>query len=203
MKHLNETAKTMDTVFKVLEILAKIAFVATIVSLGIITIGFLFDLNPDMIGTGYGSLQLGSLELEIAESAIPSKKLILLQVATELLISLLITGIMIRCLGCLRSIVQPMADGTPFFQGVAQKLKTLAKYCLILGIAVNALQIISTVMMATGFDLENLLCSDKIIGINIHASLDATFLLAGAILLFLSYIFRHGEQLQQLSDETL
>ena len=203
MKHLNETAKTMDTVFKILEILAKIAFVATIVSLGIIAIGFIFDLDPEMIGTGYGSLRLGALELDIAESAIPSKKLILLQVATELLISLLITGIMVRCLRCIRSILQPMADGTPFFHGVGQKLKVLAKYCFILGIAVNALQIISTVMMVTGFDLENLLRSDKITNITVHATLDATFLLTGAILLFLSYIFRHGEQLQQLSDETL
>jgi len=203
MKHLSDTAKTMDTVFKVLEILAKIAFVATIVSLLIIGIGFIFDLSPDMIGTGYGSLQLGSLELDIAESALPSKKLILLQVATELLISLLITGIMIRGIRCIRSIVQPMADGTPFFQGVGQKLKTLAKYCFILGIAVNALQIISTVMMVSGFDLENLLLSEKIIGITVHASLDATFLLAGAILLLLSYIFHHGEQLQQLENETL
>ena len=203
MKHLNETAKTMDTVFKILEILAKIAFVATIVSLGIIAIGFIFDLDPEMIGTGYGSLRLGALELDIAESAIPSKKLILLQVATELLISLLITGIMVRCLHCIRSILQPMADGTPFFHGVGQKLKVLAKYCFILGIAVNALQIISTAMMVSGFDLENLLLSDKITNITVHATLDATFLLTGAILLFLSYIFRHGEQLQQLSDETL
>ena len=74
---------------------------------------------------------------------------------------------------------------------------------LFAGIAVNALQIISTVMMVSGFDLENLLLSEKIIGITVHASLDATFLLAGAILLLLSYIFHHGEQLQQLENETL
>lgn len=203
MKQLNETAKTMDTVFKILEIFVKIAFVATIVGLVIIVIGFLFDLDPEMIGTGYGSLQLGTLELEIAESAIPSKKLILLQVATELLCSLFITGIMIRGIACIRSIVQPMADGTPFFQGVAQKLKKLATYCFILGIAVNALQIISTAMMVAGFGLEGLLLSDKITHITIQPTLDATFLLTGAILLLLSYIFRHGEQLQQLSDETL
>lgn len=203
MKQLNKTAKTMDIVFKILEIFVKIAFVATVVSLCIIGVGFAFDLDPEMIGTGYGSIEVGSLELEIAEDAIPSKKLILLQVATELLISLFVTGVMIRGIRCIRSIVQPMSDGTPSFRGVGQKLMTLAKYCFILGIAVNALQIISTAMMVTGFDLESLLLSDKVTRISINATLDATFLLTGAILLLLSYIFRHGEQLQKLEDETL
>ena len=68
---------------------------------------------------------------------------------------------------------------------------------------VNVVQIVSTAMMVIGFDLEKLLLNEKITHITINATLDATFLLTGAILLFLSYIFRHGEQLQQLSDETL
>ena len=44
MKHLNETAKTMDTVFNVLEILAKIAFVGIIVGLVIIAVAFAFEI---------------------------------------------------------------------------------------------------------------------------------------------------------------
>ena len=34
-------------------------------------------------------------------------------------------------------------------------------------------------------------------------SVDLTFLVYWAILLLLSYVFRYGEELQQLSDETL
>jgi len=64
-------------------------------------------------------------------------------------------------------------------------------------------QIVSTAMMVVGFDLENLLINDKITHITINATLDATFLLTGALLLLLSYIFQYGQQLQQLSDETL
>lgn len=203
MKQINETAKTIDIVLKIIEIFVKIAFVGIIVSLVIITVGFIFDLEPDQLGTGYTSLEVGSLKLQLAEDAIPSKKLILLQIAIEMLISLFVTAVILRGMACIRSIVQPMADGTPFFQGVAQKLKKLATYCFILGIAVNALQIISTAMLVTGFDLETLLLSEKVTHISINATLDATFLLTGAILLLLSYIFRHGEQLQQLSDETL
>ena len=203
MKDLNSTAKTMDTVFNVLEILAKIAFVGIIVGLVIIAVGFAFDLDPDMIGTGYGSIQVGSLELQLAEDAIPNKKLILLQVAIEMATSLFVAFIIIRFIRCIRSILQPMMEGTPFFQGVGQKLKTLAIYCFILGAAVNVVQIVSTAMMVIGFDLEKLLLNEKITHITLNATLDATFLLTGALLLLLSYIVRHGEQLQQLSDETL
>lgn len=203
MKNLNSTAKTMDTVFNVLEILAKIAFVGIIVGLIIIAVGFAFDLDPDRLGTGYGTIEVGSLELQLAENAIPNKKLILLQVAVEMVASLFVAFIIIRFIRCIRSILQPMMDGTPFFQGVGRKLKTLAIYCFILGAAVNVVQIISVTMMVIGFDLENLLISDKVTHITINATLDATFLLAGALLLLLSYIFQYGQQLQQLSDETL
>lgn len=203
MKNLTETAKTMDIVFKVLDILAKVAFVGSIVGLCIIAVGFIFDLDPEMIGTGYGSISIGSLELEVAEGAIPDKKLILVQVAVDLMLSLVVTFLIIRGIGCIRSILQRMVEGTPFFSSVGDQLQTLAKYCIILGIAVNATAIISTTLWVSSFDLEHLLLSEKITAVTIQAPLDATFLLAGAILLLLSYIFRHGEQLQQLSDETL
>jgi hypothetical protein len=203
MKNLNTTAKTMDTVFNVLEILAKIAFVGIIVGLVIIAVGFMFDLDPDAIGTGYGAVEVGSLKLDLAEDAVPNKKLILLQVAIEMAASLFVVFIMIRGIRCIRGILQPMMDGTPFFQGVGQRLKTLAIYCFILGAAVNVVQIVSTTMMVMGFDLENLLLNDKIKHVTINTTLDATFLLTGALLLLLSYIFQYGQQLQQLSDETL
>ena len=118
MKNLNSTAKTMDTVFNVLQILAKIAFVGIIVGLVIIAAGFAFDLDPDMIGTGYGSIQVGSLELQLAEDAIPDKKLILLQVAIEMAASLFVAFIIIRFIRCIRSILQPMMAGTPFFHSM-------------------------------------------------------------------------------------
>lgn len=203
MKQINETAKTIDKILQILEIVVKIGFVAAIVGLVIVVVGLVFNLNPEWIGTGYGSLELGSLELEIAENTIPDKRLILMPVAIEMLISLFVAGMMLRAIRCIRSIVQPMMDGSPFFQGVGEKIKTLAKYCFILGIKVNLLHIISTTLIVTSFDLENLLTNDMITSVTINAPLDGTFLLTGAVLLLLSYIFRHGEQLQQLSDETL
>ena len=53
------------------------------------------------------------------------------------------------------------------------------------------------------FDLPSLLLSEKISHIGGTFQVDLTFVIYWAILMLLSYAFRHGEELQQLSDETL
>ena len=53
------------------------------------------------------------------------------------------------------------------------------------------------------YDLPSLLISEKIVHVDGMFRVDLTFLVYWAILLLLSYVFRYGEQLQQLSDETL
>ena len=53
------------------------------------------------------------------------------------------------------------------------------------------------------FDLPALLVSEKIAHVGGLFEVDLSFLIYWAILMLLSYVFRYGEQLQQLSDETL
>ena len=53
------------------------------------------------------------------------------------------------------------------------------------------------------YDLPGLLISHKITHVGGMFQVDLTFLIYWAILLLLSYVFRYGEELQQLSDETL
>ena len=52
-------------------------------------------------------------------------------------------------------------------------------------------------------DLHLLLLSEKITPVNFRYKIELGFLLVCAILLLLSYVFRYGEELQRLSDETL
>ena len=53
------------------------------------------------------------------------------------------------------------------------------------------------------YDLPGLMISEKITHITGNFKVDLSFLIYWAILLLLSYVFRYGEGLQQLSDETL
>ena len=59
------------------------------------------------------------------------------------------------------------------------------------------------IVMVFVYDLPGLLLSEKISHIGSTFQVDLSFLIFWAIFTLLSYVFQHGQQLQQLSDETL
>ena len=58
-------------------------------------------------------------------------------------------------------------------------------------------------MVVFAYGLPELLVSEKITHVSGMFNLDLTFLIYWAILTLLSFVFSHGQQLQQLDDETL
>ena len=86
---------------------------------------------------------------------------------------------------------------------VDDNLKKLAKLSVVLGILVNIIILAEQIMTVFVYDLPGLLLSEKIIHVGGMFQVDLTFLIYWAILMLLSYVFRYGEGLQQLSDETL
>lgn len=203
MNQLTNTAKKLDTFFKVLQIIATIGIVSALVALAIIGAGFLFDLDPYTIGTGYNSISLGVLELEVAEAYAPDEHQVMMVAAAALILSLGFLLVIRSCFHCVRDILKPMREGAPFHASVSVNLKKMAKKGILLFLLANLTKLLSTVIIVFGFDLPSLLIGEKITHINIQMNLDLTFLVISAILLLLSYIFHYGEQLQQLSDETL
>ena len=203
MKNLTKTAKNLDIFFKVQQVILKICMIALFVGLGIIAAAFLFDLDPQSIGTGYSSLDIGTLELEIAPAYAPPEQFVLGLVATEMGLALICVLILQPCVKIVREILQPMTEGKPFHISVSENLKKLAKRGIVLCILVNGMEIIGTTMYVLGFDLAGLLVGEKITHVTYNAEFDLTFLIVAAVLYLLSWIFRYGEELQQLSDETV
>lgn len=203
MNKLTNTAKKLDTFFKICNIFLRIAGIVLLVGLVIISAGLLFGLDPEMIGSGYNSISFGSLELTIAQDYAPNPKLVLILTVIQVVLALVICLVVQLSFKCIRQILAPMAAGEPFHSAVSGNLKKLAKYTLIQGIVVNVVQGFTTGLLAGGYDLTGLLISDKITHITINETFDLTFLLVAAVFLLMSYIFRYGEELQQLSDETL
>ena len=89
MEKLQSTARKLDIFFRIVHIFITVALVASLVGMAIIGAYFLFDLSPAMIGTGYGSVELGFLDLEIADSVELSVDVIILGAAAELALGLL------------------------------------------------------------------------------------------------------------------
>ena len=156
-----------------------------------------------MIGTGYENFDVGFLELTVVESYAPDKWMILLQAAITLAVSCRLMYDARRGVGYIREILNPMKEEKPFDTIVSTNLKKLAKLSINLGIFYNMIILSEQIMTVFVYDLPGLLVSEKITHVGGMFQVDLTFLIYWAILLLLSYVFRYGEELQQLSDETL
>lgn len=203
MNKMQNTARKLDIFFKIIQVVFTVGAVAALVGLSIIGAFFLFKLSPDQVGTGYNALDLGFLELELANNIVPNKSNILLIAAVDLVMGFIAILVGKQSIKCIRNILQPMTEGLPFHGAVSSNLKKLAVLEIALGLIWNVMETVNCALMMYCYDLETLLVSEKITHVNIMLDFDLTFIAIAAVLLLLSYVFRYGEQLQQLSDETL
>ena len=203
MNNLSNTAKKLDKVFSIAHIVLGALAIACIVGVALIAIAYILKLEPSMIGTGYDKFEIGFLELTVAEAYAPDRWLVLLQMAITLLVTCRLMYDGRRGVSYIREILQPMTEEKPFASIVSSNLKKLAKLSIHLGILVNVLILFQQIMSIFVYDFPGLLLSEKITHIGGMFTVDLSFLIYWAGLLLLSYVFRYGEELQQLSDETL
>ena len=203
MNNLTNTAKKLDRVLEIAHIVLGALAIACIVGVALIAVAYLFKFDPSMIGTGYENFDVGFLELEIAEGYAPDKWLVLLQAAITLAVACRLAYDSRRGVGYVREILHPMTEGKPFDSIVSTNLKKLARLSINLGILYNIITLSEQIMTVFVYDLPGLLISEKIAHVGGMFQVDLTFVIYWAFLMLLSYVFRYGEELQQLSDETL
>ena len=203
MNNLTNTARKLDKVFEIVHIVFGALAIASIVGVALIAVAYILKLDPEFIGTNYESFDIGFMELEVAPAYAPNKWLVLAQAAFTLLISCRLFYDSRRGIGYIREILKPMIENKPFDSIVSTNLQKLAKLSIVIGILVNIIILADQIMTVFVFNLPGLLVSEKITHVAGMFKVDLTFIVYWAILMLLSYVFRHGEQLQQLSDETL
>ena len=203
MNNLTNTAKKLDKVFEIVHIVFGALAIAAIVGVALIAVAYIFKMDPTFIGTGYENFDIGYLELEVAPAFAPNKWLILAQAAITLLVSCRLFYDGRRGVGYIREILKPMIEEKPFDSIVSTNLSKLAKLSIVIGILVNIIILSEQIMTVFVYNLPALLISEKIVHVTGMFKVDLTFLIYWAILMLLSYVFQHGESLQQLSDETL
>ena len=203
MNNLTNTAKKLDKIFEIARIVLGALAVAAVVFIVLIGLAYVLDWDPEFIGTGYASFDVGFLELEAAPGFGPDPWLVLGHAAFTLAVGALLLLDGRRGIGYIRGILAPMAEGKPFDSSVSSNLQKLAKLAIRIGVLWNIIILSEAIVMVYVFDLPSLLLSEKISHIGGTFQVDLTFVIYWAILMLLSYAFRHGEELQQLSDETL
>ena len=203
MNNLTGTAKKLDKIFEIARIVLGALAIAAVVFIILIGLGYVLKWDPEFIGTGYATFEVGFLKLEAAPGYGPDPWLVLAHIAFTLAVAILLLLDGRRGIGYIRGILQPMTEGKPFDASASINLKKLAKLSIRLGILWNVIMLSEAIVMVFVYDLPGLLLSEKISHISGTFQVDLTFLIYWAIFTLLSYVFQHGQQLQQLSDETL
>ena len=203
MNNLTNSARKLDKVFEIAHIVFGALAIASIVGVALIAVAYVLKMDPTFIGTDYEKFDIGFLELEVAPAFAPNKWLILAQTAFTLLVACRLFYDGRRGIGYIREILKPMIEEKPFDSIVSTNLKKLAKLAVALGITINIIILSEQIVVVFLYDLPGLLISEKITHVTGMFKIDLTFLIYWAILMLLSYVFRYGESLQQLSDETL
>ena len=203
MNNLSNTAKKLDKVFEIVHVVFGALAIACLVGVALIGIAYVLKLDPAFIGTGYEKFDLGFVELEVAPAFAPNKWLVLAQAAFTLLVSCRLFYDGRRGVGYIREILKPMIVEKPFDSIVSTNLKKLARLSIVIGFLWNINILAEQIMMVFVYGLPDLLIGEKILHITANFRIELSFLICWVILVLLSYVFRYGEQLQQLSDETL
>ena len=203
MNNLTNSAKKLDKVFEIAHIVCGALAIAALVLTALIGLTWIMGWDPEFIAANYTSFEVGFLALEVADAFAPSKWLVLGQFAFTLVVACRLLYDARRGIGYIREILKPMTEGNPFASVVSVNLKKLAKLSIVIGILVNVIILAEQIVVVFLYDLPGLLISEKITHVAGMFEIDLSFLIYWAILSLLSYVFRYGEELQQLSDETL
>ena len=203
MNNLTNTAKKLDKIFEIASIVLGALAIASAVFIVLIGLGYVLKWDPEFIGTGYASFNVGFLELEAAPGYGPNPWVILGHAAFTLAVGILLLLDGRRGIGYIRGILQPMTEDKPFDSSASINLKKLAKLSIRIGILWNIIKLSEMIVMVFVYDLPGLVLSEKISHVSGMFQVDLTFLIYWAVFTLLSYVFQHGQQLQQLSDETL
>lgn len=121
----------------------------------------------------------------------------------QLVSAIVITVIGCLAIRCLRRILLPIELGQPFREGIAGDITKLAWLCFQLGWAENLAMLFSVILIQNHYGLDDILVNGPITNVSIHPEFQPAWFITAAVLVILSMVFRQGEQLQQLSDETL
>jgi len=200
MNKVMKISKGLNTFAGIVRTLLKVA--AIIIAVAVVILMFVSP-HHDMWCNGEYTLGLGHVTLElIPDGAIPAESTRLLTIGGLIFsIPILLFGAM--CLRILQDILKPMSEGKPFDKSVSASLRKLSFITLIAGGIIEVGKVVLSALQLHSVKLDALFNPDLVAGYTVDFVIDGSLILLFAILYLMSHVFRYGEELQQLSDETL
>ena len=184
----------------VLEIVRGTCLISVALSIGL---SLFYAFNKDVYNTLFGSIRIDFLQLIFKDDTALHKDSMSMWLPLILLIIAILIFIIYKSIQTIESICKIAMDHTPFDVRVANHIKNLAKYILAGGIVFNILEVCRIMQFKQTINFDLLFNTKYVTQINFDIRLHLSFLVFAALIYLLSYIFRYGQELQQLSDETL
>lgn len=192
------------------DLLRKMCFIleivrgACLISVALlIGLSLFYAFNKDVYNTLFGSIRIDYLQLTFNDDSALSKDKMSIWLPLIFLITAIFVFIIYKAVQTIESICTIAMDHTPFDVRVSNHIKKLAKYILAGGIVFNILEVCLVMYFKQIINFDLLFNTKYVTQINFGIRLHLSFLVFAALIYLLSYIFRYGQELQQLSDETL
>lgn len=203
MKKLRKTASVLDTILFICQVILIVAAILIAAALCYFAAYYFFGLKSLFLESGFTRMRLGSGYLMFSSLNTPDPDPGRILFATTFSLSMKLISLILfeGLLICFRRILAPMKEGAPFQNTVGPNLLKAALLSSILGVLLNFAANLSEYLLGSAYFSPELL--SKSVTLRFHYQFDLTFLFMAAVLLLLSYVFRYGEELQRLSDETL
>ena len=198
---MDQIVKTSKLVKKIVDVLFWVAVAGGAVSLIAVIAILIAGANGAPVQWLNISLTLGSCKLTLAEP--PTSRQWTALWSLILVNILIFGGASCYTLKILQRIFRPMAEGRPFDVSVSTALKKLAYAALFFGLVRFILESAVQSIMYKAFEIPLLFSSERVASCSVSVISDGSFIIFFVVLLLLSHIFRYGEELQRLSDETL
>ena len=190
LQKISKIALNFLKVFKILAILILILGIA---------VPIFFLLLPEFDSPT--SLLFGDLQLMLSQRVhleIPP-----LFCISILLVSVLDAAAAIRIIFHLQNILKPMAEGRPFQAQIAPSIRKIGWLYMISDFLTQVTGCAVSAFTFRQLGISQLLVNSSISGVSLDLQFHCNFLVVFGILLLLSYVFEYGQELQQLSDETI
>ena len=169
----------------------------------LIGLSLFYAFNKDVYNMLFGSIRIDYLQLTFNDDSALSKDKMSIWLPLIFLITAIFVFIIYKAVQTIESICTITMNHTPFDVRGSNHMKNLAKYILVGGIVFNILEVCRIMQFKQTINFDLLFNTKYVTQINFDIRLHLSFLVFAALIYLLSYIFRYGQELQQLSDETL
>ena len=194
-KKCEKLSRKMCLVLNILKGIALIWFITTIL---LAVFMFFVDIN---------SIPLDSLRIDIIDLTLKNDLFINKEMIAKILpVGLLLLGMLFfvgyKMIKIVESICKTALE-KPFDISIANSLVRLSKYILVGGLITNLIIIFRFIILTKPYNYNLLFNENYVSDIQFKYQFNLTFLIDAALVYLLSYVFRYGKELQDLSDETL